>query len=239
MLTFIESVRNVIIDQSYEIIVITPSEEIFDFDYGQSPVVTVFSQASPVICAHLGILNATGQFILICADDGTYFPLLNTAIQNAQQNEVHVYKFLESNNPGAIMYEDRYYTINIYPGTRCKYIPDDYIGMNEAIISKELYLKYGGFDCRFETLIIATMDLAIRLRRAGVPLLLKNEMLVHHTHHSDDPNPHDIPLMSKIQMIRDEPLFRSIYNHPDSKDRIVIDIENYKDKPILWNKNLA
>lgn len=234
LLNFISSLDDAINKDLYEVIIISPSEEIVNFEYEQDNIRTIFSKASPVVCAQLGILAAKGEFVFLCADDGVLFPILNKIITEISAvDKVNTYKYLESNNPSPDMYEDWYYTINIYPGTKCKYIPDDFVGMNEAIIPRSLFIEYGGFDCRFQTLIIATMDLAIRMRRGGIEVKLNDEIIVHHGHVSDTPGA-GFPLMSQVQVTHDEPLFRGIYDSPDCLDRTKINIDNWKDQPEEW-----
>ena len=195
---------------------------------------------TPVRAQQRGICAAGGQYILWgVADDGVFFPgSIDKALAKASERTVVIGKYYEGAGENPDMAADKYYYINTHDCCRSQHIENDNLMFMVGIVDRGTLLDLGGVDAeRFEALPMAFNDLSVRMRHAGVEMVLDDKPMFHCTHmpgHEGDHGPiHD------GQTLHDEPAFRALYNDPGSLDRIRIDIDNWKRAPARWERRFG
>lgn len=223
----------------FEFIVVSPYPLPVALD-GVLNVKLVEDLGSPVRAQQRGICAASGDYVLWgVADDGVFFPgSIDAALAKAGPRTVVIGKYYEGAGENPAMAEDKYYYINTHDCCRSRYIEDNNLMFMVGIIERDLLLRMGGVDAeRFEALPMAFNDLSVRLRHAGVHLLLDEKPMFHCTHmpgHEGDHGPiHD------AQTLHDEPAFRALYNDPQSALRIQIDPRNWERSPARWARRFG
>lgn len=194
---------------------------------------------SPIRCQQRGLIAAKGDWITWAADDGVFLPnALDIAFKKVSDYDFDKYhlvmgKYYEGNNDGDMPMQDNdYYVLSNHDATRIKWIPASYFMLNVGIVSRELLLEVGGWDCQFQVCPMAYNDLAIRLQRKGVHFIIQDEMMFKCSHmpgHEGDHGPiHD------AQIGFDQPLFKKIYSEQKCSERIRIDLFNWQNCPSKW-----
>ena len=104
------------------------------------------------------------------------------------------------------------------------------------LMSRKLFLKYGGFDCRWQYLNHSGHDLLFRVQ--------KNEIVEYYLSDEEassaDWMPHttgDHAPIHHAQIQDDDPLFQREWFFEN--DRGVIDLQNYKDQSPVWDKRFS
>lgn len=109
--------------------------------------------------------------------------------------------------------------------------------LNVGIVSRQLLLDVGGWDCQFEVCPFSYNDLAVRLQKHGINFILQDEMMYHCGHmpvRSGDHGPiHD------AQTTHDAPLFAQIYSDPNQASRIFIDLNNWENSTDHWARRFG
>lgn len=190
---------------------------------------------APVRCYQIALVNAKGKYIVQAADDGIFCPdALNKAVNalNLNDNSVVVGKYNEgAENP--IMNQIDYYYPARHKDTAMPYVPKDCLMLMEGVVPREIMIEVGGWDTRFQTAPMAFIDLSIRLYNKGCKFIFQEEMLFRCSHMPGTEGDHKPVHIGQTQ--RDVPLFQLIYSQAKSKDRIKIDLDNWKDSPSKWN----
>lgn len=194
---------------------------------------------SPIRCQQRGLIAAHGSHITWAADDGYFLPgSLDIAFSKLEPNALVMGKYYEGNNDGDMpMQEDKYYILSNHDATKVKWIPSHYYMLNVGVVPREMLLEIGGWDCQFEVCPMSYNDLAIRLQRNGVKFIVQNEMMFKCSHmpgHEGDHGPiHD------GQIYHDQPLFKRIYWDTSCANRIKIDLFNWKNAPVRWERRFG
>lgn len=226
-------------DRTFEVIFIGPYEPprtlIPKDERGEFTFIRDFG--SPIRCQQIGLTKAIGEFVTWAADDGVFLDnALSIAVKTIEQkghNYVVMGKYLEGNNDGAMsMKNNDYYILSRHDASRSQYIPNHYLMLNVGVVSLDLLLQIGGWDCQFEVCPMAYNDLAIRLQNFGSEFIVQDEIMYTCSHmpgHAGDHGPiHD------AQTLKDQPLFKQIYSDPIRSKRDIIDIDNWIETPDVW-----
>lgn len=207
---------------------------------GISNVKWIEDWGTPIRAQQIGLVACTGDYISWAADDGYYYPgsidLAFKSLGNAHYQTLVVGKYYEgSENP--FMNSIKYYYINTHNGSRSRYIENDCLMVMVGIVSRQLLLELGGWDCQFEVCPMAYNDLSVRFKNYGCSFIFQEEIMFRCSHmpgHLGDHGPiHD------AQTQHDEPLFRFIYNNRDALTRSKIDINNWQKVPARWERRFG
>lgn len=123
------------------------------------------SFASPTVCAQRAALACSGEYIYHTTDDVLFLDrVISEEITKIKNDDIAVMRYNEGQNySGQELYESYWYAAEAYK---------DWPGVNQNwgigihfIMTKDLFLKYGGFDCQFEYLNHATHDLLFRIQK--------------------------------------------------------------------------
>lgn len=241
--------------RSWEMVIIGPFEPSEDL-MSEGNVKYIKDFGTPIRCQQIGLLQAEGDYITWAADDGQFFPKsldvsfdMLDGFESSQKDETPVrdklvmgkyYEGYSGHVSGAMahMADDWYYNLlNHDCNKKLNNLPSPAWMLNVGVVSRELLLEVGGWDCQFEVCPCSYNDLAIRLQKHNVDFIIQNEMMYHCGHmpvRSGDHGPiHD------AQTQHDEPLFRSIYLDGSSKDRVLIDVNNWQNSPEKWHRRFG
>ena len=180
-----------------EIIVIGPYETILHPDTFKSPMGPFLARSnfkgmvdygSPVRCQQMALEEATGNLIHRAVDDSLYLPgEMDRAVammtddrrlivapkyteSNASVDRTHK-DFQDMNNPA--FYYIAYHKLAVNP----QFDPDWKL-LNFGIIHEDMLMEVGGWDCQFESVAIAELDLAVRLQMAGARIELTDNIVL-------------------------------------------------------------
>lgn len=205
---------------------------------------------SPIRCQQIALLKARSEYLTWMSDDGVYLPgELDRAFATLEAANPACYpvnniavtcRYLEGDghDPAELdkMRGPDYYRYDFHDGTKGLRLPDGCLMLNVAIVPRMRVLELGGWDCRFES-TLGWADLAVRLQRSGLRVVLQDGITVKHDHMPGRTGDH--APMHDAQVDHDEPLFRDIYSDPTEDDRTVISLYNWKDSPARWERRFG
>ena len=229
-------------DGDYELIIISPFDlpHILSF-YDNIKVIKDFG--CPSRCQQIGLVESEGEYVTWGADDGYFLPgKLTEAVEFLEKNktsekDIVTCKYTEGENCSQEMYQDIYYKINHSNGLRSEFIPNDYWILNVGVIDTEYAKSIGGWDAQFEVTTISHMDFAVRTQRNGSRYFMLEEPIFKCSHLPSPVGDHAPVHYSHVD--HDEPLFREIYNNPESVNRIKIDASNWQQKDDKWKRRFG
>lgn len=220
----------------WELIIISPYELTLPMK-SKSNVQWYQDWGSPCHCQQLALTKANGDYINWASDDGVFtdgsMDIAFKSIENENYKTIVVGKYLEGDNYSQNMKEDGYYILNNHLASQCKYLPDNTPMINVGLVSKKLLFEMGGWDSvKFEVLPIAYNDFSVRCNNNKCKFIHQKEVMFTCGHMPGETGDHG-PI-HKAQVFRDEPMFKVIYNRPDSINRINIDINNWEKSSNRW-----
>jgi hypothetical protein len=196
---------------------------------------------SPIRCQQRGLTEAQGDYVTWAADDGVFLPeSLDVAFKKVEGKDyktVVMGKYTEGSGNTTPMLGDFYYYLNNHDSCKLPYMPEKCLMLNVGIVSRQLLVELGGWDCQFEVCPMAYNDLAVRLNRYGAEILIQDELMFKCSHtpgHEGDHGPiHD------GQIWHDHPVFTLIYADKHKSQRTAIDIDNWKNAPEKWERRFG
>lgn len=201
-------------------------------------IVYIKDDGTPIRGRQRALIAATGDYICYAADDVTFFEnSLDKAyetIKNENYKTIIVGKYLEGKIENPFMQSDVYWTLFTHDLLK-PMIPVDkrhYLLINTGLISRQLMLEIGGFDCGFEACAIACVDLSIRLQNYGAKCILQNDAIFHSTHLPGSQGDHGS--IDRAQITHDQPRMLAMYTSNFNRTRI--NVENWRDTPDWWER---
>lgn len=197
---------------------------------------------SPLRAQQRGLTEATGEYITWAADDGWYLPeALDKAfelLQGKDYKTVVMGKYQEGDRKNDHMEKPEYYLLNNHHGSQTVFLPENCWMLNCGILSRKILYELGGWDAKnFQTCPPGYNDLAIRLQNYGCKFIIQEEMMFACTHLPGETGDHG-PI-HRVQTMRDEPMFKEIWNHPYFSKRIAIDLNNWQQSPARWENRFG
>jgi hypothetical protein len=216
-----------------------------------------------------GLLAATGDWVMFTWDNGELvknsideiFAMLEE--HEMDKNVAIAGKYIEGILPVSQVYmaSEIYYHITHHAGAWSPFIPDSYLLFNQGVVARETILRFGGLDCAFEAPSMALVDLAIRMQKGGVNMILKPEVMLHEdwtpaTEGAHGPIhfamiEHDLPLYATIyQNNKLEKgtidiaaiTYKAQFDEYRSKgcaDRLLIPLDNWTNSPEKWERRFG
>lgn len=195
----------------------------------------VRSFASPTVCAQLAALEATGEYLYHTTDDVIFFPYEISNELDIIEDEIVGMRYREGqSHSGSELPRSYWFAEPSYGGMA---------GVNgewgicvHFLMKCDLFLDYGGFDCRYQYLNHAGHDLLFRIQQSEPTTfdLSFNEIC------SADWLPNvtgDHSPIHHAQTNHDAPLFYSEWLQKNSRGKIPI--INYKSQPEIWNQRFT
>lgn len=223
----------------FELIVVSPYP-LPDELVGNEKIKYIYSKASPTVCLQLGLLSAQYKYTTWFSDDSYYLnDSLNKCVnflKNYSYNTIVSCKYTESDNPNEEMNTDKYYQIG-YACFGARYVPANWWLLNFAVCYTSYLKQLGGFDCYFQTTIFSVTDFAVRAQRDGAKITLLDLKACHSDHEAGLTGTH-APVAISFEE-DDVPLWKEIYNQPESVNRINIELDNYKQQSEVWSRRFS
>ncbi len=225
---------------TFEIIIISPYR-ILPIFVNNPEIKWIESRANPTICQQLGLIAATGDYVLFAWDDGLFEPLSIDKMfgllgRHYGENVAISGKYIEGDTAPDYMNSNDYYMIKTHTKAASSLLPDDFMLVNTGLISRETLLSLGGFDCRFESTAISAVDMAIRLQLHGVKVILSDDIVLKCSWLEGDAGDH-APVNAAVE--NDFNLLHKKYRQPIFSKRIIIPLDNYKQQPKVWDRRFS
>jgi len=194
---------------------------------------------NPVRAHNIASLLVEGQYLTWVPDDGLFVPkILDTMLHELSTmppnvKNIVIARYTEAGHE----FDKKFFNINSDGVTGGPYVSDNWYLLSQPVIDTGFYLSLGGFDCQFESLPPACNDFSIRAQRGGAIVKLVDQVALHCTHmsgHAGDHGP-----MHDAQMLVDTPLYNSINVNPELADRVVVDIDGWKNVPSVWERRFG
>ena len=188
---------------------------------------------NPTRAAQLAAIAAEGEYLYHVVDDILFFEdCLSDELDKIEENDIVALRYREGQDfSGTELPLYYWYAPNAYPS---------WPGINQGwgigihfLMKKEIFIEFGGFDCRFEYLNHSTHDLLFRIQKAREV----NYKLSSKEASTADWMPGtsgDHGPIHYAQITHDEGLFRSMWF--SGNDNLNIDIGNWKDVPEVWSR---
>ena len=192
---------------------------------------------SPVRCQQIALTHAEGDWIAWAADDGYFLPgsldVAFNSLADKDDKTVIIGKYYEGKH-SSDMEGMKYYYIYTHDASRCRYLPQDCLMLMVGLVSRRELVEIGGFDAGFEALPMAFNDVSIRLYNDKCKFIFQQEVMFKCGHMPGIEGDH-APIHN-AQTYYDLPRFKMIYSREESKQRIKIDLDNWKKAPGVWHR---
>ena len=242
---------------SWELVLIT-EKELPESLKSKDNIKVIFSERAPMQKQQQGLLETSGEYITVMSDDSIWhkgtldktFELIKTI---TDYKMIIVLKYLEGiefefpqwyldqvpddmkfKTNYDFMKADKYYWSDTHDSSKFKWEKRRCPILSCAIYTRQLLLEVGGWDARFQSQAVGNTDLAIRLIKYGCPYIIQ-DLIVSSCGYMEQATGDHGPL-HYAQLEDDEPLLRSMYDVPDFRRRIKIDIDNWKNTDLVWKR---
>lgn len=227
----------------WELIIVSPYE-LPDELKGKGNIKYIQDWGNPVRAQQIALCQAKGEYIHRAVDDSLYLlGAMDKAFLKASDKTTVALKYTESNatvdrTHAAFqnMNNPEFYNLTYHHQTLMPYVPAHFKMINFMIVPRETLLAIGGWDCQFESVAIAELDIAIRLQMNGAEVVLSDDIVLEcdwEPGHEGTHGPmHDAfaPDMEK---------YKAIYSSPECENRIIQDITNWQNSPEKWQRRFG
>lgn len=214
--------------------------------WGPDHIKIIQDWGSPVRCQQRALLACTGDYVTRMVDDGQYIGgTLDLAIQKVKPDTVVNMKFTESNSSIDLshkdcqqnaMASDEFYHLQYHNQTLMPYVPANFQVINFGIYPRGILLAVGGWDCQFESIAVAELDLSIRLQFFGAKLALTEGLVLACGWTPGEEGDHG-PMHHAFYA--DMEKYKKIYSDISYENRITIPIDNWKQAPVVWERRFG
>jgi len=211
--------------------------------WGNEHIKIIQDWGTPVRCQQRALLACSGEYVTRMVDDGLYHGgTLDLAIKKAAPDSVVNMKFTESNDSIDLthkdcqqltMAKDEFYHLQYHNQTLMPYVPANFQVINFAIYPRELLVKMGGWDCQFESIALAELDLSIRLQFAGANIVLTDGLILSCGWTPGLEGDH-APLHHAFYA--DMEIYKRIYSDISYENRILVPLNNWENSPSKWGR---
>ena len=202
----------------------------------------------PSRALQIGAINAKADWLSFATDDCIFDPLtMDRAWMtlgkkrdgqytnmnfNPNYKTVIVCKYTESDNWSKWMLTQWYYTAWFHGDFRHPNIPLHFRLYMNGLISKQLFMEIGGFDCRFESMAYCYNDFSMRAQFYGAKFIIEKDRLDHCSWQPSESSDHGPVHHACVD--HDAPLFRGVYWAKHFKPVIKIPVDNWKYVAAKW-----
>lgn len=210
---------------------------------GIKNIIYIKDWGTPIRAQQIGLCESEGKLITWAADDGEYLPgaldVGYAILANEDFNPMTLVmgKYTEGEGDTEPMHGTEYYILSRHDASRSIFLPANYLMLNVGIVSREVLIDVGGWDCQFEVCPMSYNDLAIRLQNHGVKFIVQDQLMFKCSHLPGLMGDHGP--VHNAQVYHDQPLFRKIYNDPSCIKRTVIPLDNFKFNPERWARRFG
>jgi hypothetical protein len=195
---------------------------------------------TPIRCQQIGLIESKGEWIAWTSDDGVFLPgALDKAFEIVKDKDYKTIvtgKYTEGDNAYSML-NDKYYILNNHDACNLPFVPRETYMLNVGIVSRQLLIELGGWDCQFEVCPMAYNDFAIRAKNYGAEFIMQDELMFKCSHLPGTMGDHGPIHYAQTQ--HDQPIFTLIYCDEEKSKRTTIDIENWKNVPSRWERRFG
>ena len=226
--------------EEFELIIISPYELPIFFKE-RSNVKYFQDWGSPVRCQQIGLVNASGEYIHRAVDDSTYLDkTLDSAMKKITSLSIPSaanLKFIEGEAYNhRDMADPEFYFIRHHMQAIKLYTPFHFQVMNFSIIPRTVMKTLGGWDCKYETIALAELDLSLRLQFLGIRVFQSDNIALKCEWMPGDQGDH-APLHYAFDS--DMKIYSEQYSVPECELGVSIDIDNWKNVPERWERRFG
>ena len=192
----------------------------------------------PSRALQIGAINAKADWLSFATDDCIFDPRTMTkAWGTLFRNEfdyktVIVCKYTESDHWSKWMLTPWYYHAWYHADFHHFNIPFHFKLFMNGIMSKQVFMEVGGFDCKYESMAYTYNDLSMRLQFHGCKFIIEKDRLDHCSWQPSGSGDHGP--VARACTEHDAPLFRGVYWGKHFKPQIKIDINNWQQVTSKW-----
>lgn len=228
--------------REFELVIVGPyniPNSLFDL----TNIKFVKDHGSPMRASNIAAELCEGKLVSWLSDDCLFFEnSLDNSINDLysmgeNDKNVIIAKYYEGEGySGNNSQNDTYYKLNhAYPFS--PYIPDDWWIFNVAIMYRSFFDYLGGWNCQFQTCPLGHADFGVRAQRAGAVVKMTSSPIFTCDHMPGTSGDH-API-HYTQHGEDEPLYKIMYSRPLNSYPTCIDISNWKNSSIIWDKRFG
>jgi glycosyltransferase involved in cell wall biosynthesis len=212
--------------EPWEMVVVSPYAQPHDMRLPNVQWVTDWGHL--VRARQLGLLAAKGDYVAWMVDDGTYVPgAVDKAFALCGADKV-VSLMVKEGGGGENSLNPYAYKAWFHEDLRLPYVPVDTTLILFAIAPTDKIKAVGGWDCRFEGMGLADVDLSIRLKTEIVVAPFHAVSCEWMPGETGDHKP-----VHQAHFENDLPYFKSIY------DKRVVKLDNWKDASARWSRRFG
>ena len=192
----------------------------------------------PSRALQIGWLNAKADLVSFGTDDATYFPdVMNKSMRTLWENNfdykmVITCPYTESDHWSKWMLTPCYYHAYFHSELRLPNIPFWAKLYMYGLISKKVLEETGGFNCKYESMAYAYVDLSLRLQYHGCHFIVGKDRICHCVWQNKEQSDHSP--VHKACTQHDSPLLRGVYTAKKFVPEIIIPSDNWKYAPSKW-----
>ena len=224
---------------TFEIIFVCPHKSIPMSIAKRGEVRFIEDYGCPSRALQIGAINAKADWLSFATDDCIFDPLTMDIAWDTLLNKhdwhyktVIVCKYTESDNWSKWMLTPWYYHAWFHGDFRHPNIPLHFKLYMNGLMSKQLFMEIGGFDCKYESMAYCYNDFSMRAQFAGAKFIIEKDRLDHCSWQDGASSDHGPVARACIE--HDAPLFRGVYWAKRFVPKIKIDINNWQRSPSKW-----
>lgn len=172
---------------TWELILIGP----YAPDFEESNLSWIEDWGCPSRCCQIGLVHSAADWISFGWDDGWFhegamdeaWKLLE--LENYQRAVIGKYVegnvdqlLLQTGGAPSPMTQEHYYYVMTHLAAASHHIPKDFKIFMTGIVSKQMLLEVGGFDCSLETMGMSLLDMSIRMQLRGCKMVVQPSVLI-------------------------------------------------------------
>ena len=242
---FLPTIRTHLLEKWYETLEASCSRHDFEvvfcgpFDIPESlasknNVKFIKDFGNPTRSAQRAAIECTGEFIYHTVDDVIFYPnCLSDELDKIQSDDIIAMRYIEGADYSGSDLPDSYWYAS----------PSDYAdwpGVSSSwgigihfLTSKSNFLRFGGFDCRFEYLVHSTHDLLFRMQKTNEFNYKLSEGVASSADWQPETTGDHAPIHF-AQLTHDAGLFQSMWFN--GNDNLKINESNWQAQPSVWNR---
>ena len=235
--SIVESVK----DYSFELIFCGPHENLPDELKDLNNVSCIQDFGPPTRCQQISMLGAVGRYITWAADDGWFLPnklfdCIEFLDSQEEEKKCVVTQYIEGGVHALGDPKSGMYCMNFHDAIRSPFYPNHFLIFNSVVLPTQYFKDLGGFDCKYEVCPMAHADFGARAQLDGIKTTLADVVFecTQFPGTSGDHAP-----VHYAQLEHDQPLYAKIWRSPECRNRIKIDINNWKQAPEVWTRRFG
>ena len=144
---------------------------------------------------------------------------------------------LQTGGAPSPMTQEHYYYVMTHLAAASHHIPKDFKIFMTGIVSKQMLLEVGGFDCSLETMGMSLLDMSIRMQLRGCKMVVQPSVLI--TCGWDIGDSGDHAPVNRAFNENDMPKYQAKWRGVSEGINTTVEINNYLETPNKWTRRFA